>query len=583
MIQTMPRMEHPNPQKYRDNWINLNGEWEFEFDFGDSGKDRKWFETSNFTQKIIVPFCPESKLSGIGYTDFINAVWYKKEVEITKKQLEGITLLHFGAVDYHTEVWINGTWCGEHNGGYVSFELDITKALIEGENTIVVYAKDDLRSGKQPRGKQSGNYFSQGCDYTRTTGIWQTVWLEFVAKEYIKDFKVTTNRKEGKAYFKVNTLGDSEEMCLKILISYGGKQVGGATSKVVGSYTEVEVKVDEVHLWDVGQGYLYDVTLQLVRTESVVDEVSSYFGIREIEWKNKAMYLNGKPVYQRLVLDQGFYPEGIYTAPTDEALKNDIEISMALGFNGARLHEKVFEKRYIYWADRLGYLVWGEQANWGLDITSAEGIKHFLPEWLEAINRDFNHPAIVGWCPFNETWDASNGARQDDEVLRTIYLVTKALDPTRPVIDTSGNFHVITDIFDIHDYEQDPTLFAKKFETMKNDGETYNTFPHRQQYEGQPYFVSEYGGTWWNPEAKGEESWGYGNRPHTEEEVVARYVGLTEVLLDNPNICAFCYTQIYDVEQEQNGLYTYSRAPKFSKETYEKIKQVNTKKAAIEY
>lgn len=252
---------------------------------------------------------------------------------------------------------------------------------------------------------------------------------------------------------------------------------------------------------------------------------------------------------------------------------------MELGFNGARMHEKVFEPRYIYWADKLGYLVWGEHANWGLDISAAEGIENFLPEWIEAVNRDFNHPSIVGWCPFNETWDREDGRRQNDRVLEIVYRVTKELDKTRPVIDTSGNYHVVTDIFDIHDYEQDVEKFAAKFEPMKNGGEKYVTYPKRQKYEGQPYFVSEYGGIQWNCGVDSDFGWGYGNRPKTEEEFIERYRGLTTALLENPYICAFCYTQLYDVEQEVNGLYTYDRKPKFDVRIF---REINMRPAAIE-
>lgn len=251
---------------------------------------------------------------------------------------------------------------------------------------------------------------------------------------------------------------------------------------------------------------------------------------------------------------------------------------MGLGFNGARMHEKIFEQRYIYWADKLGYLVWGEHANWGLDITTSKGLEVFLPEWLESLERDYNSPSIVGWCPFNETWDA-DGTKQDNEVLRIVYNVTKAIDPTRPVIDTSGNFHVVTDIFDVHDYEQDTKKFATSYESMKNGGDVFVTHPDRQKYEGQPYFVSEYGGIWWNPNQTDNNAWGYGNRPKSQEEFIKRYDGLTSCLLNNPNICAFCYTQLYDVEQEVNGLYTYDRKEKFNPEV---IKKINSQIAAIE-
>jgi hypothetical protein len=285
------------------------------------------------------------------------------------------------------------------------------------------------------------------------------------------------------------------------------------------------------------------------------------------------------------VLDQGFYPDGIYTAPTDDDLKNDIIYGMQLGFNGARPHEKIFEERYLYWADKFGYLLWGEYPNWGFEPTDMNTINGMLPEWMEEMERDFNHPSIIGWCPFNETWDIKRRGKEIDvphnrEIVETVYRITKALDPTRPVIDTSGNYHTVTDIFDIHNYEQDPDKFAADYaETSKGIiGDTVSKSPraNRQNYNGEPIFVSEYGGIKWNP---GGEGWGYGNGPQTEEEFMKRYQKLTETLLFNRDIFAFCYTQLYDVEQEVNGLMTYDRRFKFDPQ---KIRCINIQKAAIE-
>lgn len=572
----MYRQEYPRPQFVRDDWKNLNGKWEFEIDHGNSGKDRKLYEASSLADQINVPFCPESELSGIGYKDFMAAVWYRREFDIPENWKDKRILLHFGAVDYETTVWINGKEAGKHRGGYTPFSFEITDLLKNGNNVLTVNAVDDNRSGLQPRGKQSAGYYSAGCDYTRTTGIWQTVWLEAVPKSYIKKAKYISNPKDSSVNIELEVDRKSENLQVELTALYKGTEVGNRTLSVNGNLAQGDLIVSEVHLWEPGKPELYDLEITLLYNGQPIDHVSSYFGMRTVSLRDKAIYINEKPVFQRLVLDQGFYPDGIYTAPSDEALKRDIELSMELGFNGARLHEKVFEPRFLYWADQMGYLVWGEHANWGLNITNAEGLSRFLPEWIEAVDRDFNSPALVGWCPFNETWDL-NGTKQDDEVLRITYEVTKALDKTRPVIDTSGNFHVVTDIFDIHDYEQDVEKFAEKFRAMGEGGEAYVTFPHRQRYEGQPYFVSEYGGIWWQP--GNDEGWGYGNRPKSEEEFLERYKGLTETLLKNKAICAFCYTQLYDVEQEVNGLYTYERKAKFDPAI---IRAINSQRAAIE-
>ncbi len=576
-MKNIPRPEHPRPTMQRETWQNLNGEWDFAFDFSNSGKEREMYNDGNFDKKIIVPFCPESDLSGIGYKDFIPAVWYKNTFEITESQLAGRVIIHFGAVDYFSEIYINGKSVGTHKGGFSSFEFDITDSVIVGSNTVVVSAIDDLRSCKQPAGKQSDKLKSYGCSYTRTTGIWQTVWLEFVPKTYIKSYKIIPNPDNNQAILEVSIAGDYTKEKLSARASFNGKEVGNISAITTGGKAFMTLCLSEVHLWDVGKPNLYDLELSL---ESG-DVVNSYFGLRTIEWHNKAMYLNGKIVYQRLILDQGFFPDGIYTAPTDEALKRDIELAVDLGFNGARMHEKVFEERYMYHADKLGYLTWGEMANWKLDITSAEGVKNFLPEWLDVVERDFNHPSIVGWCPFNETWDNENGTKQDDTVLSIVYHATKAIDPTRPVIDTSGNYHVVTDIYDVHWYEQEPEIFRKRFEEEFSKGGVLDNYSNRQTYGGQPYFVSEYGGTWWSPGATGD-NWGYGKNPTTEEEVIRRYTGLTSVLMEFSEICAFCYTQLTDVEQEQNGLYDYHRNRKFSDESYDRIRETNKAIAAIE-
>jgi hypothetical protein len=385
-------------------------------------------------------------------------------------------------------------------------------------------------------------------------------------------------------HIEASLKGASDSCVFAVSAAYDSKAAGSGRAVVTGDRVFLTLPLSQKHLWEPGAPKLYDLRLTLERDGQPVDTVASYFGLRSVKLKERKIWINDKPVFQRLVLDQGFYPDGIYTAPSDDALKNDIEIAMGLGFNGARMHEKMFEPRYIYWADRLGFLLWGEHANWGLDISTAAGLEAFLPEWMETLNRDYNSPAIIGWCPFNETWDlpCPNGhgsVAQDDEVLRIVYRVTKAMDQTRPVIDTSGNYHVETDVFDVHPYEQDVGVFSAFFEPMKHGGEAFNTFPKRQTYQNQPYFVSEYGGIWWNPGQKDEQSWGYGSRPDTEEAFFDRYEGLTNALLDNPQICAFCYTQLYDVEQEVNGLYTYQRAPKFDPE---RIRKINTRRAAIE-
>lgn len=583
----MPRTDYPRPQWVRENWFCLNGTWDFAFDFGVSGETRGMVTGDDYPLTIMVPFCPESKLSGIGYTDFIPAVWYKKNVVLDRLP-GGHAILHFGAVDYETKVWVNGIFCGSHRGGYTSFEFDVTQALRVGDNTIVVYARDDQRSGKQATGKQSQEYKSYACSYTRTTGIWQTVWMELVGEGYMASAKMEPHAADGALDAAINLVGAKSGDRVRLKASHGGKPMGETEAMVVGDKATARLAVEEIHLWNPGAPELYDLTLELLRDGRVIDRVESYFGLRDVTLSDRALKINGKPVYMRMILDQGFNPDGVYTAPEDAFLKRDIELSMDLGFNGARLHQRIFEERTLYWADKLGYLLWSEWIG-GVDCSDMQALPYNLPEWMENVRRDYNHPSVIGWCVFNETYHAM---RLDEEVTRTMYQVTKAMDPYRPVIDASGGVHYDTDMFDVHDYEQDPEKLADYLAPMLTDesyfhspiGRYRGNAPIRpEEYKGQPYWVSECGGTFWNPAlANGEEGWGYGDGPKTEEEFAARYEGLMEVLRSHPRVCGFCYTQLTDIEQEQNGLYFYDRSRKFSDWVYDRIRKANRKIAKIE-
>ena len=567
------RTEHPKPQFQRDNWMNLNGPWQFEIDHGNSGEARGMYDPAiQLSRTINVPFCPESKLSGVEYKDFMYSVWYKRSVTLTAEQVQGRVVLHFGAVDYLATLYINGKKVGTHKGGYVSFAFDITDYVVEGENVITLHAEDDTRNRLIPYGKQCPLYYSAGCSYTRTTGIWQTVWLEFTPKTYIKKVKFYPDADAGNGALSVHAelVGKGN---FTVQASFEGKPMGTVTLANVQGYVVATLELAEKHLWELGKGGLYDLTLTFGE-----DTVNSYFGLRSILYTDKKFYLNGKSVFQRTILDQGFYPDGVYTAPSDEELIADIDRSMAMGFNGARRHEKVFEERFLYHADRKGYLVWGEYPNWGLDHSYSDAIYGILPEWLEEVDRDFNHPSIIGWCPFNETWD-KNDRKQFDDLLALVYQATKSADPTRPCIDTSGNFHVITDVYDLHDYTQDVEEFAKHYaDITEEDGLNFHSsFKNRQKYDRKlPFFLSEYGGIRWTEDQAG---WGYGQAPQSAEEFLNRLKGLTDVLLDNPHIMGLCYTQLTDVEQEQNGLYTYDRKPKFDPAL---IYPIFARKAAIE-
>ncbi len=578
----IPRPEFPRPQFDRGdkNWINLNGNWGYRTDRALSG-EAQGFQCGDvpFDEIITVPFCRESVLSGIGDTDFCEGVWYRKNIVLSSEWAGDRTILHIGACDYHTKLWVNGKFIGEHIGGFVSFSFDLTGAVHAGENTIILGVTDRVRSHEQPNGKQSHDYHSRGCHYTRTTGIWQTVWLERVPFDYVAGTKYYPDIDNCSVRIEASVNG-GEGMTLTAVATFEGLSQGTASGIVHGGRVTLELPLKKLHLWEVGKGRLYDLVLTLARPDGnvmeTVDTVKSYFGMRKVECRDGFFYLNGEPVFQRLVLDQGFYPDGIYTAPTLAELEADIDRSMAMGFNGARLHQKVFEPLFLSLCDKKGYIVWGEHANWGLDLARPTAYKGFLPEWCEIMARDFNHPAIIGWCPLNETQP-----NQDPTFVRLLATITRQYDNTRMYIDTSGWYHVlgVTDIMDIHDYEQDPAIFANKLKDLGKGG-TYNVHAHMgrgHEMEVDATFVSEYGGIRWAPAE--DKGWGYGNAPTSEEEFLARFKGLTEALLFHPHMGALCYTQLTDVEQEVNGLYTYDRKPKFDPAYFYAIL---TQKAIIE-
>lgn len=568
------RQEHPNPQWERENWRSLNGEWEFDFDFGRSARDRMLWKKGSLDKVINVPFCPESKLSGIGYTEFINAVCYRKVITLTADECSNNVFLHFGAVDYESFIYVNGEQAFRHIGGFSSFTVDITDFVKEGENEIFVIAEDDVRSGKQAIGKQSNKHQSYGCSYTRVTGIWQTVWLEFVPKSYIKEAKYYPDVDNKCITIRGSVVGRGE---LSAVASFEGDVQAKATVKVNHAAFEIKLDLDEVHLWELGKGGLYD--LELTFNE---DKVQSYFGMRNVCLDGKKFIFNGKTVFQRMVLDQGYYIDGIYTAKDDEELKRDILLSMDCGFNGARLHQKIFEPRYLYYCDKYGYMVWGEHGNWGVDYKDTIAVENFINEWMETLNRDFNHPSIIGWCPFNETWGYVE-PHLPHRVIETVYNITKNMDSTRLCVDTSGNYHIDKkiDIYDVHNYDENPETFCEAYAHI-DEGTLINKiggneYGQAQKYKGEAVFVSEYGGI--GKKVDDSEGWSYGDTPENDEEFIKRYKGLTDVLLDNPHIMGFCYTQLYDVEQEINGLYTYARKPKFDMNIF---KEINSRKAAIE-
>lgn len=557
-----PRPEYPRPQFERSQWVNLNGTWNFEFDFGESGKNRSLQKAEQLSQQITVPFCPESKLSGVAHTDFINCLWYQRKLSIPADWSGKKILLNFGAVDYYTEIYIDGEFVQSHWGGSSSFSADITRFVKSGQtHNLVLQVKDDLRSGKQTGGKQCTNFYSGGCSYTRVTGIWQTVWMEAVDKKGLKTAVVRPDI-DQKQLIIIPEFYQESNNTLEIVLKDGDKTVAKKSVTCSNSSTII-LPVKNMKLWSPENPFLYDLVYQVKDQQgNIIDEVKSYAGMRKVHTADGIFYLNNEPYFQRLVLDQGYYPDGVWTAPSDEALKNDIVLGKEAGFNGARLHQKVFEERYYYWADKLGYLTWGESASWVMDINDELAVRNYIGEWTEVVARDRNHPSLVTWTPFNETWGSREGVYP--RLIRDIYHITKSIDPTRPINDASGDDHILTDIWSVHNYEQDGSKLAEQLE-FKEGKEPYRNSRDKKflaVYEGQPYMVDEFGGIGWMSAEERKNSWGYGNIPQTPEEFYTRLESQVKALKDAKHVMGFCYTQLTDVEQEKNGIYYYNRTPK---------------------
>lgn len=566
----MPRSEYPRPQFCRQNWINLNGDWEYCIDNAFVGKEKGFTNAVGFDTKIVVPFCPESSLSGVKHTDFINSMWYKKSISIPQNWNNKRILINFGGINYFSEVYIDGRFVKNHFGGSSSFTLDITDFVQAGKtHNLIVYVENDVRSKTQTAGKQSLRLNSYSCLYTRVTGIWQTVWLEGVDKSALKSCKISPDLDGKQFIFEPDFWESSKNNALQITISFNGKNVFKHRF-IASNSTPCVAQLEKIFTWSPETPFLYDVKYELFDSNNkIIDIVSSYAGMRKVHIEGKLLYLNNKPYYQRLVLDQGYYPNGQWTAPMDNDLKNDIELGKAAGFNGARLHQKVFEPRYLYWADKLGYLTWGESASWGMDWTNPMAARNMIPEWVARIERDYNSPSLIAWSPLNETWqDDVNNNRY--RLTNDLYEITKSVDKTRPIITVSGGYHCgFTDIYAEHTYEQNPVELYKLLANGEK-GKPYVQFPDKSApYNNEVYMIDEFGGIQWisanerNNFTIDKNSWGYGRPPQTIEDFYKRLESQVNVILSLDHIAGFCYTQIVDVELEKNGIYTYNRETKF--------------------
>jgi beta-galactosidase/beta-glucuronidase len=579
-----PRAEYPRPQFRRSDWTCLNGEWYFAFDDAERGLVDRWYAVSEesllsgespFDQRITVPFCYQAELSGIGERAFHDVVWYARTFE-AEALGEDELLLHFGAVDYEATVWVNGGQVVHHQGGHTPFSAEVGGRLREGRNVVVVRAADPSRDTTIPRGKQYWKEESEGIFYTRTTGIWQPVWLEPVGRRRIDSLRLTPSVQDAAVGVGVTVRGFGEGLALRLRVELRGETVAQDRIEAFSPVVERSVPLlrsgeapDTPHLsewprpalWSPEEPNLYDLRVELVEGERVLDAVESYFGMRSVEVRDGEVLLNGRPYYGRMVLDQGYFPGGLLTAPTDDDLRQDIELAKEMGFNGARKHQKVEDPRWLYWADRLGFLVWGEMAN--AYTYSPEYVGRISAEWRQVVLRDMNHPCIVAWVPMNESWGVPELDTDQRQVahLLALYHLTRSLDATRPVVSNDGWEHALTDLCTIHDY-RDAAALAATYATPESSVAARPAgrpvYASGYPYRGEPILITEFGGIAF---AGDERGWGYSTVVGADE-FLARYGDMVAALLANPTVKGFCYTQLTDVEQEVNGLLSFDRTPK---------------------
>ena len=571
MLSAAPRGEYPQPQFQRPQWLSLNGTWDFEFDDNNIGVQENWSAYARkFSRPIVVPYCFESRLSGIGDTSFHPYVWYHRTVSMPPEWRGRRVLLHFGAVDYESRVWVNGKFAGEHRGGQEHFQFDITPLLAQGDNSIVVRAEDQPEDRYMPRGKQYWEPKSRRIWYTRTSGIWQPVWLEAAGASYLEQVHITPSN-DGVVKFEARILrAGKEALEFHAIVREGGRVMASSMGAVEEGRAVAAAQVRDCKLWSPESPNLYDVSFEIRSGAEVLDRVQSYFGFRTVSIRQGRVAINGRPVYLKFILDQGYWPESILTPPDDEAIQFDIRTTKEMGFNGVRKHQKVEDPRYLYWADKMGLLVSGESANaYRYDDLY---VSRMVTEWAEIVNQHYNHPSIIMWIPLNESWgvpDLSDSRQQHH--LRTLYSLTRSLDATRLVSDNDGWEHTeMTDLLGIHDYARSGAILQEKYKDLGKPGapvpdNARAALAPGVRYNGAPVFLSEFGGIAWIPPGAKvpEASWGYAGVEKSAADALARLRGLYEAIAKTPGLMGICYTQLTDVEQEVNGLMTYDRKLKF--------------------
>jgi len=567
---------HPQPQMARARWLDLCGPWSFAYDDTDVGLDEQWQARDDvYTRTIQVPFPPESPASGIGDTSFHPVVWYRRTFDRAREDSGKRLILHCGAIDYAAMVWVNGQLLASHQGGNTPFRVDITRTLrTDGPQVLVIRAEDNPWDLAQPRGKQDWREQPHGIWYHRTTGIWQPIWLEPVATTHITDLRWTPDLDRAVLSLRVTLQRATlEPVRVRMQLSLHGVSIVDDIALVQGSELTRDLVLDlgsltmsqgEI-LWSPGHPNLIEAVISVMVNDEAIDEVQSYAGLRSVSVSGGRFLLNGTPYYLRMALAQGYWPQTHLAAPSNEALRREVELAKELGFNGLRIHQKVEDPRFLYWCDRLGMVVWGEMAN--AYVFSPDALQRLTREWLEVVDRDTSHPCIVVWVPLNESWGVPNLLRdlEQQHFVQSIYHLTKALDDSRPTIANDGWEYLTGDIFGIHDYTFQGDTIRERYGTTEAINRTlrevqpqyrFVTLSNRQS-EGIPVMLTEFGGISFHPQT--DDTWyGYGTVVD-RKSYGDKYRELVEAVLDCRTISGFCYTQLTDTLQETNGLLTENR------------------------
>ncbi|MEO6012601.1 MAG: sugar-binding domain-containing protein [Devosia sp.] len=568
---------HPRPRLTREHWVDLNGVWQFVYDDHNEGVAGRWQDDPiRFDREIVVPFPPESEMSGIGDTGFHPILWYRRTFT-ARAEPGSRLLLQFGAVDYRAEVWVNGNLVASHEGGHTPFSADITAHLnATGEQIVVVRAEDIPTDITQPRGKQDWQEKPHAIWYNRTSGIWQAVWLEPVPDTHIVELQLTPNLVDGSVKVEAG-LNQSYSGALHVRLVRRGEVLAEQSVRVAGNSVETTIAIpaaqNGVHrsdlYWTPDNPNLIDVTVTLLGPDAgPVDAVESYFGLRSVGIANGRFLLNDRPVFVRSVLEQGYWPKSHLAAPSADALRQEVELIKSLGFNAVRIHQKIEDPRFLYWTDHLGLMVWGEIAN-AYEFNPL-AVDRLTREWLSAVKRDRSHPSIVTWVPINESWGVSDIALRTDQqdFATSLYYLTKAIDPTRPVISNEGWEHTISDIWGIHDYTQFKDHLTERYGTAEAIARTLTEMrPTRKRLllrpddvRGQPVMLTEFGGLSIQPKS-GEAWFGYATA-QSDDEYLAMMGSLFDAIYESTDLAGFCYTQITDTLQETNGLFDENRKSK---------------------